>query len=262
MNKMGYPIIEGKAFCSKEWANTIKSKDNIDEGYKYAKKLGFPVVVKPNSGSQGVDVALVYDKKSFYRAMNKIFKDDRMALVQRQVKGKDYRIVVLDKKIISAYERIPLSVTGNGKSSIKNLLEAKIKNFNKINRDINIDVSDVRIKEKLRNDNKNLKSILSNGERMFLLDNANLSTGGDSIDVTSAINKKFKKIAINLTSDMGLRICGVDLMIDGDIKNIPSKYWVIEVNSAPGLDHYVTTGKAQQKIVEDMYLEILKSMES
>jgi D-alanine-D-alanine ligase-like ATP-grasp enzyme len=97
---------------------------------------------------------------------------------------------------------------------------------------------------------------------MFLLDNANLSTGGDSIDVTSAINKKFKKIAINLTSDMGLRICGVDLMIDGDIKNIPSKYWVIEVNSAPGLDHYVTTGKAQQKIVEDMYLEILKSMES
>ena len=46
-----------------------------------------------------------------------------------------------------------------------------------------------------------------------------------------------------------------------DIKHKPAKYWVIEVNSAPGLDHYVTTGKAQQKIVEDMYLQVLKSMQ-
>ncbi len=261
MENMGYPTIEGKAFCSKEWAKTIKSKDNIDRGYKYARSLGFPVIVKPNSGSQGVDVALVYDKTSFYRAMNKVFKSDRMALVQRQVKGKDYRIVVLDNKIISAYERIPLSITGDGKSSIKKLLENKIKHFNKINRDINIDVNDIRIREKLKNSSKNLKSILPNEEKIFLLDNANLSTGGDSIDVTNTIHKEFKKIAIKLTCDMGLRICGVDLMIAGDIKDKPAKYWVIEVNSAPGLDHYVTTGRAQQKIVEDMYLEVLKSMQ-
>ena len=79
--------------------------------------------------------------------------------------------------------------------------------------------------------------------------------------MTKSIHKDFKKIAINLTKDMGLRICGVDLMVDGDIADKPKKYWVIEVNSAPGLDHYVTTGKAQAKIVEDMYLKVLKSMQ-
>jgi len=203
---------------------------------------------------------LVHDKKSFYIAMNKIFKTDRMALVQRKVSGKDYRIVVLDKKIISAYERVPLSITGDGKSSIGKLLEIKIKSFKKIKRDIFIEVNDTRVKNKLKQVNKNLKSVLEKGEKIFLLDNANLSTGGDSIDVTKVIHKDFKKIAIDLTRDMGLRLCGVDLMIEGDIKDKMKKYFVIEINAAPGLDHYVTTGKAQQKIVEDMYLEVLKAM--
>lgn len=261
MKKMDYPTIEGKAFCSSIWAKTIKSKDDINAGYKYAKKLKFPVIVKPNSGSQGVDVALVHDRAQFYRAIHKVFKNDRMALVQKQVKGKDYRIVVLDNKIISAYERIPLSVVGDGKSTIKQLFERKKKYFSKINRDMKIKVDDQRIKNKLKISNKKLKSILSKDEKVFLLDNANLSQGGDSVDVTNIIHKDFKKIAINLTRDMGLRICGVDLMIDGDIKDKPKRYWVIEVNAAPGLDHYVTTGKAQEKIVEDMYLEVLKSMQ-
>ena len=69
------------------------------------------------------------------------------------------------------------------------------------------------------------------------------------------------KLAINLTRDMGLRFCGVDIMVTGDIAGPPKKYCIIEINSAPGLDHYVLSGKKQEKIVEDMYLQILKAME-
>jgi D-alanine-D-alanine ligase-like ATP-grasp enzyme len=71
----------------------------------------------------------------------------------------------------------------------------------------------------------------------------------------------FKQIAVQLTKDMGLRLCGVDLMISGNITQKPGEYWILEINSAPGLDHYAQTGKAQEKIVEDLYLEVLKSME-
>jgi len=49
-------------------------------------------------------------------------------------------------------------------------------------------------------------------------------------------------------------------MVEGDIRQKPSKYWVIEINAAPGLDHYVKTGAAQQKIVENLYLKVLKSL--
>lgn len=60
---------------------------------------------------------------------------------------------------------------------------------------------------------------------------------------------------------MGLRLCGVDLMVEGDISEEPTRYFVLEINAAPGLDHYAQTGATQQKIVENMYLEVLKAME-
>ena len=87
MNRMGYPTIPGKTFFSNEHCRRIKSRDNIDAAYRYAKHIGFPVIVKPNSGSQGNGVAKVYAKQEFYRAMKFIFKQDRVALVQTPVEG-------------------------------------------------------------------------------------------------------------------------------------------------------------------------------
>jgi D-alanine-D-alanine ligase-like ATP-grasp enzyme len=261
MKRMGYPAAPGKAFFSSELCRMIGSKNNIDAAYRYAVKIGFPVVVKPNSGSQGVGMAKVYTKREFYQAMRFVFARDRVALVQPPLLGKDYRIVVLDKKVISAYERIPLNIVGDGRATIRQLLARKQKEFVATGRDTIIRVEDDRIVHNLKRQNLSICSIPARGQKIYLLDNANLSSGGDAVDVTGTIHAGFKKIAIHLTKDMGLRLCGVDLMVTGDIAAKPSIYWILEINAAPGLDHYVTTGKAQQKIVEDMYLEVLKAMQ-
>lgn len=261
MKKMGYPTIEGKTFFSNSWARAIGSSRMIDAAYRYAQKLGLPVIVKPNSGTQGGNVALVHTKREFYAAMRAVFRSDRIALVQRPVHGNDYRIVVLDGAVISAYKRIPLSVTGDGRSTILQLLKKKQRAFNASSRDTQLRIDDPRIVLKLRRHGIALRSVPVKGETIFLLDNANLSTGGDSVDVTKTMHPAFKKIAIALTKDMGLRMCGVDLMVAGQIENAPKKYWVIEINAAPGLDHYARSGKEQEKIVEDLYLRVLKSME-
>jgi D-alanine-D-alanine ligase-like ATP-grasp enzyme len=98
---------------------------------------------------------------------------------------------------------------------------------------------------------------------VFLLDNANLSSGGDAVDVTASINPAFRQLAIRLTSDINLRLCGVDLMVNEHISEppVPGKYWVLEINAAPGLDHYARAGKAQEKIVEELYLKVLRSLD-
>lgn len=180
MRKMGYPIVPGsKTFYSSEWAAAIEATGrDINVAYRYAKKLGFPVIVKPNSGSQGNGVALVRNKREFYRAMHAVFKQDRIALVQRPVTGKDYRVVVLDDRVISAYERIPLNVVGNGTSNIRRLLLKKQGLFIASSRDTKIKLDDPRIMEKLKRQGLSLQSIPAKGERIYLLDNANLSTGG------------------------------------------------------------------------------------
>ncbi len=261
MGRMGYPTVPGKTFFSKEWARVIGSRQGINAAYHYARTLGFPVVVKPNSGSQGVGVSFVYTRSEFYRAMRFVFNRDRVGLVQQVVSGKDYRIVVLDDRVISAYERIPLNVIGNGKATIRQLLQKKQQRFVASSRDTFIKLDDPRIAEKLKREDLSMRSVPVRGKQVFLLDNANLSSGGDSLDVTSRMHPAFKKIAVRLTKDMGLRLCGVDLMVAGDISERPGTYWVLEINSAPGLDHYSKMGRAQEKIVEDLYLEVLKSME-
>jgi D-alanine-D-alanine ligase-like ATP-grasp enzyme len=260
MKKMGYRTVPGRAFYSDAWCELIGSKRDIRAGYAYAKRMGFPVVVKPNEGSHGSGVFLVHTRKQFFRALKFIFKQDRVALVQKVVRGRDYRIVVLDGTVISAYERIPLSVVGDGSSSIKKLLEKKQKRFRAGSRDTHIRLDDLRIAHKLGLQKLALRSVLERGQKVFLLDNANLSSGGDAVDVTKPLHPDFKKLAIRLTRDMGLRFAGVDIMVEGDIRQKPKRYRILEINAAPGLDHYVKTGPAQQKIVENLYLKVLKSL--
>ncbi|MEI6238447.1 MAG: cyanophycin synthetase [bacterium] len=264
MKGMGYPTIEGKTFYSDEWATKIKSDQTVDLAYKYAMSLNFPLIVKPNSRSQGNGVTKVNGKEEFDQAIKYAFEKDQIVLVQRYVSGKDYRIVVLGDKVISAYERIPLSVIGDGVSNIKELITIKQNLLKDSGRKVVINLNDFRILYKLKNQGLNMESVLEKNTKVFLLDNANLSAGGDSIDATSDISDGFKKLAISLTKDMGLCLCGVDLIINGSIDDNAEKteHWILEVNSSPGVDNYYSMGDSQKKIVEDLYLEVLKEMET
>lgn len=261
MAKMGYPVVEGQTFFSDDWAARVNSPRNAQAAYEYAKALGFPVVVKPNSFSRGREVSFVHTKRDLLAALRRIFRIDPVALVQRPMSGKDYRVVVLDDRVISAYERVPLGVTGDGRSTIEQLLAKKQRQFAAAERDTVIALKDRRIAVKLKRAGLSLRSVLPRGKRVALLDNANLSSGGDSVDVTSRVHPEFRDLAIRVTRDMGLRFCGVDLIVAGDIADAPERFWVLEVNSAPGLDNYAQTGKKQRAIVEDLYLEVLKHME-
>jgi len=263
MKKKGYPVAKGITIFENKWAKIVKSNRTISYAKKYAKKLGFPVIVKPNSKSQGVGVYLVRNQKELTSALIEIFKGDKVAIVERYLPGLDYRIVVLDGEVISAYQRTPLGVVGDGKNSIISLLKQKQKSFILSGRDTRINFNDTRIKTTLGRLGYSFQSILPKNHEIYLLDNANLSSGGDSFDVTNIMHPSFKKIAIKLTKEMGLRMSGVDIMIrKGDITQDSREcnYYIIEINAAPGLDHYVTTGRTQRKVVEAMYLKILNAL--
>jgi D-alanine-D-alanine ligase-like ATP-grasp enzyme len=263
MRLLGFPVVRGSVFYSKSWCEDIGSKKNIDRAYTYARKLGFPVFVKPNSRSRGVAVDKVCTRVEFYRAMRHVFTKDKVAVVEEAIASAlDYRIVVLDQKVISAYERIPLNVIGDGRSTIKSLLKSKQQHFDKIGRDTRIGLQDPRLLRNLRRVNLTLNSVLEKDRQFFLLDNANLSAGGESRDVTRIIHADFRKLATDVTRGMGLRLCGVDLLIKGgSIAEPANKFYVLEINSAPGLDHYAKIGREQKRIVESLYLKVIQAME-
>lgn len=106
-------------------------------------------------------------------------------------------------------------------------------------RDTVINCEDARIRQNLKRNKLTTDSVLPEGRILQLLDNANLSTGGTSIDLTNVVHLDYATLAINITSDMGLRLCGVDIITE-DICKPLSEYVVIEINSAPGLDNYAS----------------------
>lgn len=261
MNKFGYKVTEGKTFFSEELCEEIANYRNIDAGLYYAKELGFPVIVKPINLSQGIFVTKVHNKREYYQAAKKILQKISGFIVERFYSGNDYRIVVLDDEVVSAYQRIPLFIMGNGQSNVLELMQQKQETFIKNGRKEIIDFEDYRIKKNLRRRKLNFNSVIPKNNIVYLLDNANLSTGGEAIDFTENIHSDFKKLAVSITRDMELRLAGVDILTS-DITSPIIDYTIIEVNSAPSLTHYASFGEVQRKRVENLYLKVLKALEN
>ena len=257
---LGYKVPEEQTFFSEQLCSKLIKKRNIDDGYAFAKNIGFPAIVKPNDLSKGILVAKVYNKDEYYETAQKIFLKTSVLLIQKFYSGNDYRVVVLDGEIVSAYQRMPLSVIGDGKSSILEIIEQKKKIILQENRDVTIDLDDFRIAAKLKKQGLTLNSVIPENTRIKILDNANLSSGGEAIDVTKEIHPDFQKLAISVTKDIGLRLGGVDI-ITSDITQPMQDYVIIEINGAPGLEHYASIGEEQMKVVEELYLKILKAIE-
>ncbi len=260
LNNLGYKTVEGRAFYSADWCKMIGEELGIEQAYEYARSINFPVIVKPNSKSQGLGVYKATNKKEFYSAIRRVFKIDKIALVQKVATGNDFRIVVLDDEVISAYQRIPFCIIGDGKSTISELFQSKQAELQASERDTLLDVDQFRIELTLKQSKIKLGDVLDSGKVLQLTPNANLCSGGTSIDFTDKISPEFSKLCINITKDMGLRLCGVDLMIEGTVADNQSNYSIVEVNSAPGLDNFAASGDEQAKIVDGLYLKLLKAI--
>ncbi|MEH1938652.1 MAG: cyanophycin synthetase [Nostoc sp.] len=261
LNKFGYKVTEGKTFFSEELCEEIANPRNIDAGFYYAKELGFPVIVKPINLSQGIFVTKVHNKQEYYQAAKKILQKTTGFIVERFYSGNDYRIVVLDDEVVSAYQRIPLFIIGDGQSNVLELMQQKQESFIKNGRKEIIDFEDYRIKKNLRRRKLTFNSVIPKNNIVYLLDNANLSTGGEAIDFTENIHPDFQKLAVSIAKDMELRLAGVDILTS-DITLPMVDYTIIEVNGAPSLTHYASFGKVQTKRVENLYLKILKALEN
>jgi D-alanine-D-alanine ligase-like ATP-grasp enzyme len=222
--------------------------------------MGYPLYIKPNNLSQGLLVVKVYNENQLIDVASKILERTHVFLLEEPCIGRDYRVVVLGDKIISAYERLPLEIIGNGISSVTELLqEAKHKLSESGRPNSEIDLGDFRIDIKLADSGLNRNSIIANGKKVFLLDNANLSTGGNSIDVTDHIHPDFSEISIKSCRALGLRFAGIDIICADLCKSAYQQTWnVIEVNGSPGLDNYAALGEEQADRVRNLYKNILE----
>lgn len=156
-------------------------------------------------------------------------------LVEQFIQGENYRLLVLDNRVIAIVHRVPAYVIGDGTSTIQQLIDAKnILRSERLLLPIPIDVETISKLQTLR---YNLQSVIDKDKKIFLRYNANLTTGGTTEECADITHPYYIDLAIKAVKAIGLKYGGVDL-ITPDITK-PTECAINEINYNPGLRlHY------------------------
>ncbi|WNQ13427.1 cyanophycin synthetase [Paenibacillus aurantius] len=217
-----------------------------------AESLGFPLVIKPLNGRQGQGVVTnIQSPEQLHSAFTQVGEEGRDYIVERYFAGEDYRFVVVGGELVAASLRIPPRVTGDGKKTIRELIEEE--NLNPLRGECHEKPMtriplDERTECYLAKNGLSLEAVPRKGEEIEVLGNANLSTGGKAIDVTDTVHADYRSMAIRAAGAVGLDIAGIDIISpDVTVPFNPDKAVILEVNAAPGIrmHHYPSEGKSR-----------------
>lgn len=217
-----------------------RSVQDPEDAWAAAQEIDGPVVIKPRDGNQGKGVAVnIRTREEVLRAFAVAAEISDDIIVERYLPGHDYRMLVVGNKLVAAARRDPPQVVGDGKHTIRELVE-------QVNRDPRRGEGHATSLTKIRFDDIALAtlerhgltadSVPRRGMRVMLRNNANLSTGGTATDVTDDVHPELAAAAVAAAQTVGLDICGVDVVCDSVLKPLEEQGGgIVEVNAAPGL---------------------------
>ncbi|MDV7144206.1 ATP-dependent carboxylate-amine ligase [Tropicimonas sp. TH_r6] len=238
-------------------AETAGRLPGLDSAEAFALAQGYPVIVKPNSGSEGRDIHLCENRDALREALLRGFETDEILRVEPLIAGRDYRLLVLDGRLRLAYERRPLAVTGDGCSPLSLLMNNRLEDLARQHRGAKLLPDDPRILSCLTRAGLTPGTIPAAGARVPLLDNANLSTGGELVDLSGQLPSEVEALAIRAAACLGLTLAGIDILAP-DLASGLSGAAILEVNSAPGLDYYAGASPKHHARAGEIVTEMLR----
>jgi len=221
-------------------------------------------VIKPNSTNFGIGVSLLpapVGEPDFRRAAAAAFEHDEVVLVEEPIPGREYRFLVIGDVVRAVLTREPAHVDGDGRHTIAELIQEK--NGNPLRgkgyrTPLERIVLGAEERGYLEEQGLALTMIPAQGTRVYLRRNSNISTGGDSFDVTDVGHPGYRDLALAAAAAVGARICGVDMMV-GDLDSEPTDdgYAVIELNFNPALHIHDFPYSGENRRVERHVLDLL-----
>lgn len=224
-------------------------------------EVRLPAVVKPVDRDHGIAVVTnIKRPQELNSAIENAFRFSKKVIVEEFFPGREYRFLVIDFQVRAIACREPANVTGDGTSSIRQLVDKKNAGRGSDYRHPLLKIIiDEEVKRHLKASALSMDSILQKDEKIYLRKNSNLSTGGDSIDVTDKIPRFYQDIAVKAARSAGLKIAGIDIIIK-NLDGIPSpeNYIVVELNAPAMLSMhnypYIGKNRHVEKYVLDCIL--------
>ncbi|AFI45336.1 bifunctional glutamate--cysteine ligase/glutathione synthetase [Pasteurella multocida subsp. multocida] len=229
------------------------------------------VVIKPKSTNYGLGITIfqqgVQNREDFAKALEIAFREDKEVMVEDYLVGTEYRFFVLGDETLAVLLRVPANVVGDGVHSVAELVA--MKNDHPLRGDgSRTPLKKIALGEieqlQLKEQGLTIDSIPAKDQLVQLRANSNISTGGDSIDMTNKMHESYKQLAVGITKAMGAAVCGVDLIIP-DLKQPASpnlsSWGVIEANFNPMMMMHIFpyAGKSRrltQNVIKMLFPEL------
>ncbi len=240
-----------------------ESMRSVEAAVRAAERIGYPVVLKPLDGNHGRGVVLDNASEDDVRAAFEVAREESrrgVVLVESQIVGKDYRCLIIDGRVAAIAERVPASVTGDGTSTVEQLVDTANADprrgvgHEKVLTRIKVDEAAAAL---VRDQGFAMGDVPPEGTHVKLALTGNMSTGGISIDRTFEAHPENVEIAEEAARMVGLDIAGIDFICPDITEPVRETGGAIcEVNAAPGfrMHTHPTIGEPQfiAKPVVDM----------
>ena len=241
---------------------------------EWAEQHGFPLVMKPVRGIHGSSVHVGVSSMAELGQVYERIKQEtgKNILIEEMFVGTEYRLFATRDRFLAATNRVPANVVGDVVRTIEQLIEMKNADPNRVSKKggymrplFHIEI-DAPLKQYLEKHGKTIEDVPAKDEHVQLRGNSNLSTGGDSIDVTDEVHQSVKDIAVRAVRAIpGLPYAGLDFMTrDVTAPQDDKTYIVIELNASPMLSmhHFPARGQGRDvagPIIDDLFPEVAKS---
>ncbi len=254
-------ILREKGICVPNGIS-VKSPEEAMLNFNILKEKD--LVVKPKSTNFGEGVVILKQQVSDEDLKNAVkfaLEYDDTVMIEDFIEGMEYRFLVINNEVPAILHRVPANVTGDGVKNIEQLVFEKNKDPLR-GEGYKTPLEKIKLgyveKEYLVLQGKDFSYIPQRDETVFLRENSNISTGGDSLDFTDEVSAEYKRIAIEAARAVGAKICGADIIIR-NIKEAPnpSNYSVIELNFNPALHIHDFPYKGENRHVEKHVLKLL-----
>lgn len=237
LKEAGFRVPGGAEFSSMEEA--VKA---------YPRFADQAFVIKPKSTNYGLGITIFKegaDLEDYQAGLAIAFREDSSVLVEEFMPGTEYRFFVIDGEVQAIMLRVPANVIGDGIRTVKELVEEKNSDpLRGTNHRAPLELIQLGELEQLmlKEQGLTIESVPQANQIVYLRENSNISTGGDSIDMTDEFSEAYKKIAVSAVEALGAKISGIDLIIpDKEIDPTTDKkaYGIIEANFNPAMHMHV-----------------------
>lgn len=227
-----------------------------------AERIGDPVAIKPEVGNHGRGItARVSSEKELETAFMSAWTVCESVIVEQSLTGFDFRVLVINGKLVAAALREPAHVIGDGTSSIGQLIEMTNADprrgigHERVLTTITVDTMTLRL---LTLKGFTVNDVLPENEKLYLKSTANLSTGGTARDVTDEVHQDVRLMCERIARLIGMDCIGIDIVAPSLQQPLKSESaGVVEVNAAPGFRMHLDPTEGKARNVARPFVEML-----